>query len=256
MTPRKATQAEIDKILGDTADRDCVYGFVWIRDQDTGAEAFGLRGIEKNANIKGTEKGNTHLNMACIRAERLALDRQYPGEMPPNIEVVDERYFEADMPGVGKVNTSTGEIIEGEARELEPGPKEHWCQEHNCTFEKKKRGSSAWYAHKRADGTWCNEIKKKTAAPAAEAELGSEPEPEPESEPDEKAGFVDLGWLTESLKTMRATDLQLWTETNLISYMKLTYSVEADTVLECVAKLDQGQAAHFVKKIQDTLEML
>ena len=96
MTPRKATRSEIDKILGDTADPHSIYGFVHVKDVDTGAEAFGLRGIPKNERIKGEEKGNTHLNMACIRAERLALDRQYPGEMPQGVEVVDERFVEAD----------------------------------------------------------------------------------------------------------------------------------------------------------------
>jgi len=124
MTPRKATQEEIDKILGDTADTGSIYGFTHIKDVDTGAEAFGIRGIERDANIKGRDKGNTHLNMACIRSERLCLDRQYPGEMPPNIEVVDERYLESEVEveGVGKVSTDTGEIIEGEARVLEDEP--------------------------------------------------------------------------------------------------------------------------------------
>ena len=116
MTPRLATQAEIEKILGFTADKNCVYGFCHIKDTDTGAEAFGLRGIPKNENTKGMEKGNTHLNMACVRAERLALDRQYPGEMPAGLEVVDERYLE--VADIGKVNTTTGEIVEGEVKEI------------------------------------------------------------------------------------------------------------------------------------------
>ena len=124
LTPRKATQDEIDKILGDTADPGSIYGFTHIKDLDTTAEAFGLRGIEKNASIKGQDKGNTHLNMACIRSERLALDRQYPGEMPPNVEVMDERYIDAeykvvevktdDTRGGGEVPTSIGGEKSGE----------------------------------------------------------------------------------------------------------------------------------------------
>lgn len=55
-----------------------------------------------------------------------------------------------------------------------PKPKEHWCQEHNCPFEKKTRGSSTWYAHKLSDGTWCNEAQKKDKA------SNSVPEPETE----------------------------------------------------------------------------
>ncbi len=180
MTPRKATKDEVDKILGDTADPNCVYGFVHIKDVDTGAEAFGLRGIPKNESIKGQAKGNTHLNMACVRAERLALDRQYPGEMPQGIEVVDERF--AEVPDIGKVDTATGEVIEGEHTELEEEPKpdfteisgvakEHWCQEHNCSYDKKTRGSSTWWAHELGGGKWCNEAKKKEAQPAPAAEV-------------------------------------------------------------------------------------
>ncbi len=185
MTPRQATKEEISKILGDTADPNCIYGFVWIKDVDTGAEAYGLRGIDRDDKIKGEEKGNTHLNQACVRAERLALDRQYPGEMPPNIEVVDERYIDATY---RIVNEKTGEITEhtAEAAEIagsgateikeEPKPKEHWCEEHNCAYERKKRGSSSWYAHKFGDG-WCNEIKRKEPGPAAEpAEQEEQPE--------------------------------------------------------------------------------
>jgi hypothetical protein len=96
LTPRKATKEEIDTILGDTAEPDSIYGFVHVKDVDTGAEAYGLRGISKSERIKGEEKGNTHLNMACVRAERLALDRQYPGEMPQGVEVVDERFIETE----------------------------------------------------------------------------------------------------------------------------------------------------------------
>ncbi|MBA7486492.1 hypothetical protein ES707_22051 [subsurface metagenome] len=133
LTPRKATKEEIDRILGDTADPNSIYGFVHVKDVDTGAEAFGLRGIGKSERIKGEEKGNTHLNMACVRAERLALDRQYPGEMPQGIEVVDERFIETDyrvvddkageagvspLIGGGKIGETAGE---GEQREGESG---------------------------------------------------------------------------------------------------------------------------------------
>ncbi len=177
MTPRKATQKEIDKILGDTADSECVYGFVHIKDVDTGAEAFGLRGIEKDANIKGKEKGNTHLNQACVRAERQCLDRQYPGEMPPsNYEAVDERFIDAEY---RVVDQETGEITESSMVEPEttakPQLKPHWCEEHNCAYQKKTRGSSTWYAHKLEDGSWCNEKKKAEAPPASTEELSEEP---------------------------------------------------------------------------------
>jgi len=131
LTPRKATKDEVDAILGDTADPNSIYGFVHLRDVDTGAEAFGLRGIPKNERIKGEEKGNTHLNMACVRAERLALDRQYPGDMPQGVEVVDERFVETDyrvldetgeeagvspLIGGGKIGAPTGKEASGEGK--------------------------------------------------------------------------------------------------------------------------------------------
>jgi len=190
MTPRKASQMEIDKILGDTADPNCIYGFVHIKDVDTGAEAFGLRGIERTASIKGQDKGNTHLNQACVRAERLALDRQYPGEMPQDIETVDERYMEAAYKVVDK---ATGEVIEGEARELNGGepslppeaaeppdpivtpPKEHWCEEHNCSFDKKTGKYGDFYAHKKPEGGWCNEKKKKDNESKPETQASTQP---------------------------------------------------------------------------------
>lgn len=185
MTPRRATQAEIDKVFGDEADTESLYAFVWIKDNDTGAEVTAVRGIPKGYNVKGLEKGNTLLNQVCIWTERQALDRQYPGEMPPNIEVVDERYI--DIPDVGRVNTDTGEIsdtVEGEATELSdnaspPPPAEHWCAEHNCAFELKKSRYGSFYAHKTDDG-WCNEAKKKEPAPATEVK-SKKPTRDPET---------------------------------------------------------------------------
>lgn len=263
MTPRKATEDEIRKILGDTADSESIYGFTHIKDVDTGAEAFGLRGIKRDENIKGVEKGNTHLNMACVRSERLALDRQYPGEMPPNVEVVDERYIEGEYK---MVDHGTGEITEHIAEEPEATPeskpKQHWCQEHNCAFEKKHSRYGDFYSHKLPDGSYCKENKKKATAPKAAPHIpestgelpSDEPKPGPESV-EEKVGLIIKSWLEESLKTLQSTGLKGWTESSLLSYMRTSYGVEASTVLEAAAKLDEGKAAHFVKRIQETLDM-
>lgn len=184
-TPRKATKEEVAKILGDTADPNQIYGFTHIKDLDTGAEAFGLRGIDRNANVKGMDKGNTPLNHACIRSERQALDRQYPGEMPQGIDVVDERYM--DMENGRQVHTGTGEIFEGEAVEIEPEtPTEtHFCQEHGVAYELKTGRYGSFYAHKVEDG-WCNEKKKKEKAAKAEAT------PEPELVPEPKQVLPSL----------------------------------------------------------------
>jgi len=114
MTPRIATKEEIDKILGDTARDDMLYGFTHIKDLETGAESWGLKGCLKKEKIKGEEKGNTVLNMACIRSERQAIDREYPNELPV-AEVFDERFVEVQ--DVGPVDVTTGEILDGEVIE-------------------------------------------------------------------------------------------------------------------------------------------
>lgn len=78
----------------------------------------------------------------------------------------------------------------------------------------------------------------------------SQPEPMKETK-----SIIDLNWLKESLKTLRDKNLAAWSESNLLSYMKATYKVEAETVLECATKLNKGAANHFVKRVQETLEM-
>lgn len=193
MTPRRATKVEIDKVFGDEADPNSLYAFVYIRDNDTGAEVTACRGIPKDYNFKGKDKGNTLLNQVCIWTERLALDRQYPGEMP-DIEAVDEQYME--LPDIGKVIESTGEIIEGEALSIGGSTpvgyemvdsestvtNEHWCDEHQCEYQLKTSKSGAnWYAHK-TDGGWCNEGKK-SAKQASKQEAVPDEEPEAPSEP-------------------------------------------------------------------------
>jgi len=82
----------------------------------------------------------------------------------------------------------------------------------------------------------------------------SQAEPEPAAE--EKKRFIDIEWLKESLKTLQAKELKAWSEKNLLSYIKTTYKVEGKTVLEAVARLDKGAATHFMKRVQDTLQMV
>jgi hypothetical protein len=250
-TPRKASKEEVEKILGDTADPGSIYGFVHIRDQDSGAEAFGLRGIKLSDNIKGTEKGNTHLNQACVRAERLALDRQYPGEMPPpNLEVFDERFIE---PEYRVVDRGTGEILDEGQADAEPLIEEtdngqvHWCAEHNCAFTLKNGRYGAFWAHKKDGGGWCNEKK-------ANSKKEEAPEPTPESS-EPPASLIDMDWLADSLKKLEATGLKAWNPTAVLDYMKVTYKVEGASIVEMAGNLDKGAAAHFVQRIQDTLEM-
>ena len=72
----------------------------------------------------------------------------------------------------------------------------------------------------------------------------------------ETGGFPDMVRLEEQLKTLRAKKLKAWSESNLLSYIKTTYKMEGKTVLEAVAKLDKGAATHFIKRVEDTLQMI
>ena len=261
-TPRVMTKREQEAIFGEVYD-DRIVVITKVKDPATGAEAPGYgtwpktkinnRGQEVDNQPHGTEKGNSKFNMAAIRSESQALDRLRPGEMPEGIEVVPEEAAEAAIEGEYTITEESPDTPPAsEPAAEEPKPKQHWCEEHQCTFELKKKGTSTWYAHQLAGGGWCNEAKKKEAQP----ELTPEPAPEPEPEPAEEAKpIIDLEWLKESLETLRATKLQAWTESNLLGYMKTTYNVEAETVLEATAKLDKGQAAHFIKRVQETLDM-
>lgn len=104
-----------------------------------------------------------------------------------------------------------------------------------------------------------NQTSTKAIKQAPEKELFTEEADQTtaESEPiEDKAGFIDMEWLKESLKTLQDKKLKGWSESNLLLYMKTTYKVEAKTVLEGAANLDEGKATHFCKKIQDTLDMV
>ena len=169
-TPRAAYKEEIIKQYGENSEeeRDNLISICKLKGEK-GNEAIGFGLWPKNKEPYGTDKGNTKRNMANIRSERQALAR-LPGEALPQLEVIDVAY--AEVPDVGKVNTGTGEVLEGEVKEIKEAPKEHWCEEHNCPYEKKTRGTSTWWAHKLPNGSWCNEAKKKEAQP----ELAAEPE--------------------------------------------------------------------------------
>ncbi|MBA7627678.1 hypothetical protein ES703_35145 [subsurface metagenome] len=110
-------------------------------------------------------------------------------------------------------------------------------------------------AEKDAKELWPEASGEKKEPPQTKA-LAKTSQAKPAPAPAEKAKpIINMEWLKESLGTLRAKKLSAYTESNLLSYMKTSYKVEAKTVLEAVAKLDKGQAAHFVKRIQDTLDM-
>ena len=179
-TPRAATDTEIIKQFGRDSDEAKlnIISVTKLRGE-RGNLAIGFGLYLKTEKPQGMEKGNTRRNMANIRSERQAMDR-LPGRPLPKVEVVDEAYI--DVPDVGKVIESTGEVVESIASEIpstvpepEPATEAHHCDEHDCDFEFKTSRFGGFYAHKMKSG-WCNE-KKKEAKPVEEPL----PEPEPEA---------------------------------------------------------------------------
>jgi hypothetical protein len=99
-TPRIMTQDEQKRIFGEV-DAESLVAICKLRDKDGNIFAgYGKWPIWKtwgdkryDNNPQGTDKGNSKFNMACIRAERQALDKLNPGSMPA-IDVVDENYIQ------------------------------------------------------------------------------------------------------------------------------------------------------------------
>lgn len=155
-TPRVMKEEEQRDIFGEV-DPHNIRAITKLETKD-GLKAQGYGSWPKDREPYGIDKGNSKANMAFIRSERNAFGRLFTDAIPQNVEIVDEAYIE--LPDVDKkVVEATGEIIEAEAVEVKEAPKEHWCKEHNCPFEKKVRGTSIWYAHPLPGGKWCNEAK-------------------------------------------------------------------------------------------------
>lgn len=104
-TPRIGSEEEIKKHYGSAADpENILYAVAKIKDLESGAEAAGwgewpIWKLDKDSKRvrnepKGTDKGNSMVNMACTHAERKSLDLLYPAEMPPSsIPVTDSPYY-------------------------------------------------------------------------------------------------------------------------------------------------------------------
>jgi hypothetical protein len=150
-TPRMMTDEEQIRRFGQ-AYPERFYVIVKVRDPKTGAEAPGYGWYPKERekmvwddqakrkvvlkkdgkNVKeandpyGSDMGNTIFNMAAIRAERQALSRLRPGEMPTDVEVMEESLAErASVEGMDVVEVegrvideTTGEIIEAKVLDV------------------------------------------------------------------------------------------------------------------------------------------
>jgi hypothetical protein len=110
--PRVMTEDEQKTIFG-KVDFDRTWAICIVGDLQ-GNRAPGYGCWPANSDPYGVDKGNSAANMAFIRAERNALDRLLPGEMP-DVEVVDERYQQNGQPVItekfSKTTTATPSFI-------------------------------------------------------------------------------------------------------------------------------------------------
>lgn len=118
-TPRLMTAAEQEQVFGEV-DTVNLRAICILQDTQTGATVRGYGSWPKATEPKGMDKGNSKANMAFIRAERQAMDRMAPADLPgPDIPVIDEQYevpaTTVTVEGVGRVEQATGEIVEGAA---------------------------------------------------------------------------------------------------------------------------------------------
>jgi len=90
-TPRVMNEEEQKLIFGEV-DPTNLCAITKLRDSK-GNEAQGYGSWPKDEEPYGVEKGNTKANMAFIRSESNALDRLFPGEMPPVVEAAPEEYI-------------------------------------------------------------------------------------------------------------------------------------------------------------------
>lgn len=88
--PRMMTDAEQKAIFGEV-DGTKQWAICKIRDEK-GNEYPGYGFWTRGSTVYGEDKGNSPINMAFIRAERNALDKMAPGELP-NAEVTDESFM-------------------------------------------------------------------------------------------------------------------------------------------------------------------
>lgn len=222
LTPRRMNDQEQEKILGEVDDSK-IWAITKLKDMKTGAEVMGIGSWPKDETPYGADKGNTKLNMACVRSERQALDRQYPGEMPQGVEVIDEQYTE---------------IIEGEGKTL---PSMTGGEEKTGEVAVKKLGEGKVGA-------------TDLSSPKAENEAGKTKKNSdaPPAEPTEGKGFsIDPTWLKESLTALK------WDDETCKTFLASQYNVSPQGSLEEVIKrLTREQAEVFTKEITNKLSQI
>lgn len=248
-TPRIMSEAEEIKIFG-RVDKNKVRAITKLRNMQ-GMEVSGHGEIATTATVKGSDKGNSLLNMAMVRSESRALDR-LPGDTSlPVIEAIDASYAVIDD---GKtVDTVTGEIIGDEAEEEEIDMRGE--------FEKEGRDLVEEVMKKTAP------VKTKEPAPeaaesvlhpgAVDTDTVTPTETEAQAEtPLAATSPIDLVWLKEQLGILQGHKIEAWTNSAVVGKLAGITGRKAANVSEAVSYLSAEQAELFIKRINDTIAVL
>lgn len=216
-SPRIMTEDEQIKYLGEY-DHEKIYSITVLQDE-YGNQARGYGWWPRSKEVQGGDKGNTKANMAHIRSERQAINRLVPDTLPPDIDVVDERFvkdmsFDPEITEVQPAQLSTGNI----------------CPIHNVPFtenkwhkwthptDEKKNGKTVWcYKDKVSVQQATTTDEEEEPTPVSSSESSVPPEQPKTKEPimpyedfiKEVTGLCrQLGWVEEKDgKKLFTTDL-------------------------------------------------
>jgi len=239
LTPRRMTEDEQRKINGEI-DNSKIWALTLLKDMDTGAEAPGVGSWPKDEDPYGKEKGNTKLNMACIRSERAALDRQYPGEMPEGVSVIDEEYIDAEYTVLDEKEPGEKGVKGTPKSPKSPKTTGKKASEAEIKCGAKQEGTGGVTEQETGEADAPDFIETETSSKKSEASaadiVGD--------------GFnIDLQWLKDALSDLK------WNDNTCKTFLVSQYKVSPQGTLEDVIKrLTREQAEDFVKQINKKLE--
>lgn len=256
-TPRYMTEEE-EKAVWGVVDKDKVRRIVLLRDMDTGAEAPGygqwpkykmvdgkkLPNEPKGATEKDSDK-NSMENMGDIRAERQGLHRLYSADLPPSSVPTEDEFREKTH----KRDKSTGEIIEGEAIELEEEPPITDLDETGVSQSVEKPGEAA---AKQPAGPQTTKAEAVSSTTDAKAKNRAESAPGATDQPE---SLIDLEWLAEKLKELQAKGLKNWSNKAFMDRLNAVLGTDYKLWSMAARKLNREQAEALVKEIEATVSM-
>lgn len=181
-----------------------------------------------------------------------------PGGTKKNVHVLNIRSTDTMIEAAIKAQKPPLELIVGppDLEQAERDIIELWPQSEQDRKLSDEEAAERMTPGEIESATAEEETEPEVAEPAQTTVLITPPPSQDEEPPTEKkVGFIDEEWLKESLKILKDKGIKAGSESNLLSFMKTTYKVEAKTVLKAAALLDKGAATHFTRMLQETLDM-